>query len=98
MPARPSDSGFPAALFGLEGELVSLRISVEPRMLEELLESLCSLEFPVNPQLYHRTGEVTVEFPAYSSRVEEVRKALRRDGFDPGSLESYRVLTSAGGA
>jgi hypothetical protein len=47
--------------FSLEGDLVSLRISVEPRLLEDLLEALAQLDFPVNPQLYHRPGQVTVE-------------------------------------
>jgi len=64
-------------LFGLEGELVSLRICVDPKHLEDLLEALALLDFPVNPQLYHRPGQVTVEFPAYSTRVAEVRNAIR---------------------
>jgi hypothetical protein len=76
-----------AALFGQEGELVSLRIVVEPRLLEDLLEALARLDFPVNPQLYHRPAEVTVEFPAYSARVEEVRHTLERNGFSPANLQ-----------
>ena len=67
-------------LFGLEGELVSLRIAVDPKHLEDLLEALALLDFPVNPQLYHRPGQVTVEFPAYSTRVAEVRNAIRQYG------------------
>ena len=86
------------ALFGLEGELISLRISVEPRLLEELLEALAQLGFPVNPQLYHRPAHVTVEFPAYSDRVEEVRNALRGHGFNPGSLEASGALALTAGA
>ena len=34
------------ALFGREGELISLSIATEPRLLEELLEALASLDFP----------------------------------------------------
>jgi len=75
------------ALFGQEGELVSLRVVVEPRLLEDLLEALARLDFPVNPQLYHQLAQVTVEFPAYSARVDEVREALTRHGFSPASLE-----------
>jgi hypothetical protein len=67
--------------------LVSLRIVVEPRLLEDLLEALARLDFPVNPQLYHRPAEVTVEFPAYSARVEEVRHTLERNGFSPANLQ-----------
>jgi hypothetical protein len=97
MSARPHDSGLPFALFGLEGELVSLRISVEPRLLEDLLEALSSLDFPVNPDLYHRTAQVSVEFPAYSAQVDHVRDALRNNGFDPKSLELSAVLSLAQG-
>lgn len=87
MSTRRSQPGAAPALFGQEGELVSLRVAVEPRLLEELLEALARLDFPVNPQLYHRPSQVTVEFPAYSARVDEVRDTLLRHGFSPGSLE-----------
>ena len=97
MSVRPDDSGLPLALFGLEGELVSLRISVEPKLLEDLLEALSSLDFPVNPQLYHRPAQVTVEFPAYSAQVDQVRDALRRNGFNPKRLEVSAGVTLAGG-
>ncbi len=80
-------------LFGLEGELVSLRIAVDPKHLEDLLEALALLDFPVNPQLYHRPGQVTVEFPAYSARLAEVGDAIRNHGFNPESLEVTRILT-----
>ena len=93
---RPENSGL--ALFGLEGELVSLCVSVEPRLLEDLLETLSSLDFPVNPQLYHRTGEVSVEFPAYSAQVKQVREALHANGFNPKTLELSAVLVPAHGA
>ena len=80
------------ALFGREGELISLSIATEPRLLEELLEALASLDFPVNPQLYHRASEVRVEFPAYSLQVEQVRETLLREGFDAGDLAISRAL------
>ena len=80
------------ALFGQEGELISLSISVDPKLLEELLEAVAQLSFPVNPQLYHRTGQVIVEFPAYSARIEEVRETLRAFGFDADALVSSPVV------
>jgi hypothetical protein len=95
MSVRPDDSGLPFALFGLEGELISLRITVEPKLLEELLETLSSLGFPVNPQLYHRHAQVSVEFPAYSAQVDQVRDTLRQNGFDPKSLELSAALAMA---
>jgi hypothetical protein len=84
------------ALFGREGELISLSIATEPRLLEELLEALASLDFPVNPQLYHRATEVRVEFPAYSLQIERVRDALRREGFNAGNLEIAPALGQPG--
>ena len=45
-------------LTGSEGELVQVRIAAEPRCLEELLDCLAGLPFPVNPQLYHGALEV----------------------------------------
>ena len=95
MNARTNPAGATHALFGLEGELVSLRVSVEPRLLEDLLDALAQLDFPVNPQLYHRPSSVTVEFPAYSARVDEVRGALRRHGFNATALEIAHVLAAA---
>ncbi|HWY49737.1 MAG TPA: hypothetical protein VNX70_20285 [Bryobacteraceae bacterium] len=97
MSVRPDDSGLPFALFGLEGELISLRVTVEPKLLEDLLETLSSLDFPVNPQLYHRRAQVSVEFPAYSAQVDQVRDTLRQNGFKPESLELSAVLTLAHG-
>jgi hypothetical protein len=75
-----------ASLFGREGELISLSIATEPRDLESLLEVLASLDFPINPQLYHRPARVLVEFPAYSSQVAQVRDELMRHGFDAGAI------------
>ena len=97
MSARPNHPGLPLTLFGLEGELVSLRISVEPKLLEDLLEALSSLDFPINPQLIHRTAQVTVEFPAYSMQVDRVREALSLNGFNRNSLEVLEGLTLAAG-
>ena len=77
---------------GVKDELVSLRVSVEPRLLEDLLEALARLDFPVNPQLYHRPLQVTVEFRASSTRVDDVRAALSNHGFSASSLEVTRVL------
>jgi len=91
MSARPILRQEPA-LSTPEGELVFLRISVEPKSLEELLEALAALSFPVNPQLYHRPARVVVEFPAYSERLEEVRKTLAHQGLDEQALEIIGVL------
>jgi hypothetical protein len=77
-------------LSGSEGQLVTLRVTADPRHLESLLETLAELRFPVNPQIIHQfeDGALTaVEFPAFDGRIPEVEVALRHGGFPPGSLE-----------
>jgi hypothetical protein len=94
------------SLAGSEGELVSARITIEPRLLEALLEALAQVPFPINPQIYHhatvvyvysdgsRRAEPTtmVEFPAYTTRLEEVRKALSQHGFDKSCLHVVPMM------
>ncbi|BDC50846.1 hypothetical protein F183_A31620 [Bryobacterales bacterium F-183] len=73
-------------LQGAEGELVLLRITAGARQLEEVLETIAALPFPINPEIVHGdAGTSFVEFPAYSSRVAEVRNALTGRGF-PASM------------
>ncbi len=89
-----------APLAGSEGMLVSVSIDVDARYLESLLEALAQVSFPVNPEIYHEAAIIyryadgqeravdttLVEFPAYASRLDEVRRALESYGFDPASL------------
>jgi hypothetical protein len=72
-------------LSGSEGELIQIRVATEPKRLEELLDCLASLSFPINPQIYHGVPTV-VEFPAYQSRLSEVSDAIRVHGFDPTGI------------
>jgi hypothetical protein len=96
----------PASLATGEGILVSVSIGVEPRRLELLLEALAVVSFPVNPQIYHDAAVVSrypdgheesesitlVEFPGYAERMDEVREAIARFGFDPDSIEVTGML------
>jgi len=72
-------------LHGSDGELVSVQVSVKPRELEELLECLASLSFPVNPEIRHGIP-TTVSFPAWGSQLEEVSRTVTACGFDPHAL------------
>jgi hypothetical protein len=90
-----------ASLLGSEGELVSVSIKVDPRCLESLLDALAHLSFPINPQLNHdgaaapgaEGGRATVvEFPAYASRLAEVRDALKTSGFGVAGLAVTGML------
>src|SRR4051812_16911997 len=95
-----------SALRGREGPLVSVSISVDPRHLESLLESLAELTFPINPQIYHDAAMIyqfpdgheeteattLVEFPAYEAQLQAVRGALEAYGFDADTLHVTGML------
>ena len=59
-----------------EGELLLIRLRVESRQLEDVLEALAALPFPVNPELCHVGLYSVIEFPAYEHRLETVRAAV----------------------
>ncbi|HTP87001.1 MAG TPA: hypothetical protein VMJ34_08635 [Bryobacteraceae bacterium] len=81
-----SASSISGPIRGTEGDLVSVRIAIDPRRLEDLLETLATAEFPVNPQLYHQHRRVVVEFPAYGTQVERIRHLLAGGGFEAASM------------
>src|SRR5690348_3551111 len=97
-----------AALAGRSGALVSISIDVPARDLEDLLETLARLSFPVNPQIYHEAMMVylyadghqeteaatLVEFPAYASQLNEVQQALTASGFDPARVQVTDMLAA----
>lgn len=106
MQTRPTSSAPYPALRGAEGELVSISITIEPRLLEQLLDALAGLDFPINPQIYHQAAVVymyadghqqvrpvtMVEFPAYASRLAEVRRVVEKLGLPPDALVHKPVL------
>lgn len=95
-----------ARLYGAEGELVSVRITVDPHRLEELLDVLAWLDFPINPQLYHDPAVIErgpdgarvvrpatmVEFPAWAGRLPALQEALSPAGFGPACLTATGML------
>ncbi len=96
------------SLHGAEGELVSVRISVAPRLLERLLDVLAGVSFPINPQLYHDAAIVriaadgcrrpepvsVVEFPAWTGRLREIEEAVVAGGFDAAGLSATDILAA----
>lgn len=77
-----------------EGELVLVRVHVASRNLEDALEVLAALPFPVNPELAHAGLESTIEFPAYEGQLPAVRKAL--DGIS-GDLQTVSMFAAIQG-
>jgi hypothetical protein len=89
-----------------EGTLISISIHVEPHYLESLLDALAQVSFPINPQIYHDAAMVyryadgreesesitLVEFPAYTSWIDEVRSALEAYSFDTGCIRVTGML------
>jgi hypothetical protein len=98
MSVWPDSSAREAVLRGAEGELVSVRVSIEPRLLERVLDALARLEFPINPQIYHGLAATVVEFPAWAGRLGEVRGAFEHAGLASavvsvrGMLENIRAV------
>jgi hypothetical protein len=77
--------GVPQDLHSDQGDLFSLRVTVEAHLLEELLETLAAASFPINPEIQHhaeieRDGKtlpaVHVEFPAWQSQISTLRDLL----------------------
>jgi hypothetical protein len=85
-PIRPLED----SMSGRLSELVQVRVSTDPRCLEELLDCLAGLSFPINPQIYHGVPTI-VEFPAYESQIPQVRSALRAYNFDISNSFLYAV-------
>jgi hypothetical protein len=94
------------ALLGSQGELVSISVTVEPRDLEDLLEALAALDFPINPQIYHDAAVVyvdggggqreepatIVEFPAYAGGLPKIRSVLEASGFGSQAISVSPML------
>jgi hypothetical protein len=98
-PAVPPAQPPLASLHTPLGDLVFVRIAVEPRHLEALLEALARLQFPINPELRHNAEEgpdgrklTLVEFPAYAASARLVGEELRFAGFDPASVRVVGML------
>jgi hypothetical protein len=97
-------SSFP--LCGTEGALVLVSVSVEPRNLELALDALAQLSYPINPQIYHDGAVLTsyadgrqerepatiIEFPAYTSWLNEIRRVWHSYGFQPDCLSVADML------
>ena len=106
MSVWPNIYGHSPALESSEGALVAVSVSVEPKLLEDLLEALAQLEFPINPQIYHDAAlryvypdgreemipTTLVVFPAYAGRLPEIRRLLALYNFSPDSVQVTDML------
>ena len=81
-----------AALHGQEGDLIFVRVKVDPRLLEELLEALAGADFPINPEIRHAHQETTVEFPAYDTQIAEIQRLVQSAGIQEAGLEIANML------
>ena len=80
------------ALHGAEGDLVHVKVNVPSRCLEDLLDALARLHFPINPEIRHGYPDTTVEFPAYDTHVGAIEKVLRAAGIVGARLELANML------
>ena len=96
----------PVSLASAEGELLAVRISIEPRWLEKLLDALAHLEFPISPQIYHQAAlryiyadgherwepTTTVEFPAYARWLPSLQGTLEQAALPGARLAARSML------
>lgn len=82
----------PAVLRGSAGDLVFVKVRVDSRLLEDLLEALAGADFPVNPEIRHGYPDTTVEFPAYDTQISEIRKLIQTAGLKQTELEVSNML------
>jgi hypothetical protein len=80
------------ALRGAAGELIMVRLTIPAQDLEDTLEALAGFDFPVNPELFHRGAETTIEFPAYTGQFNHLATELAAHG----QLETVSMLTEIG--
>jgi hypothetical protein len=83
------------SLVGSQGELLRVRIAVGWRDLEDLLEELASAPFPLNPEIRHGSPLTHVEFPVYSTQVDEVRALVRAHAVEFDVRDIWEELSSA---
>jgi hypothetical protein len=88
----PENGSTSQALRGTEGELVFVRVRVDPRLLEDLLEAIAAADFPINPEIRHGHPFTTVVFPAYVTQVDEIRRLIREAGIWSAELDSASML------
>ena len=85
-------NGAPSASvsYGVKSGEVLVRFSVEPEALEDVLDSLAGLDFPVNPSILHHAAIVSVEFPSALCDVNKIEHALAIFGPAAGPIEVLR--------
>jgi hypothetical protein len=57
-------------------QLISVRVAVEPRLLESALEALALADFPINPRLTHQRLTL-IEFPVYFGQLKQLEQLLQ---------------------
>ncbi len=73
-------SSSPAMTRAVEPQLVSMRITVDPPFLEDLLECLADLDIPIDPTIQH-ANKTRVQFVVEAGAVHRIRRALHLAGF-----------------
>ena len=82
-------------LHGADGNLVLVRVRVDERLLEEVLEALAGASFPINPEIRHGHPDTWVEFPAYEKHTAEIRRLIRAAGIRNVEIELANTLIAA---
>lgn len=80
------------ALRGADGDLVDVKVTIPSRSLEDLLDTLARLDFPINPEIRHGFPDTLVEFPAYDTHVGAIEQVVRATGILGVRIELANML------
>ena len=69
------------------GDLLLIAISIPPREVERLLDSLAKLPHYINPALRYTEWLTIIEFPAYRAWLPDIDEILARDGHDGAQVQ-----------
>lgn len=75
------------------GEMLAAEILSPPRLLEDILESLASALFPIDPEIYHSPsgGRTVIRFSLFESQLPALREILLTAGFSPDLLSAREI-------
>jgi hypothetical protein len=90
----PATGDESVALHGKDGTLVFVRVRVDSRLLEDLLEALARADFPINPEIRHGYPSTDVEFPAYDGQIAEIRRLIQIAGIRDAELQLANAMSA----
>jgi hypothetical protein len=77
-------------------DLLRIAITIQPRYVEHLLDSLAKIPHPINADLKYEEWQTTVEFPGYRSWLPDLYAMLANEGIKSARLRYYSAVSAQG--